>query len=73
LLPLPALARANVAIIRTTRGFLISVELFNSTFAREPGRSGVLDVEFAPLAHDPEKACPRRDRGWSLLFGMDHA
>ena len=27
----------------------------------------------AQLAHDPEKACPRLDRGWEPVFGKDHA
>jgi hypothetical protein len=25
------------------------------------------------LAHDPEKACPGRDRGLKPVFGKDHA
>lgn len=36
-------------------------------YARKAARNG------APLERDPEKACPRRDRGWEPVFGKVHA
>src|SRR5262249_51647365 len=35
------------------------------------GRAGRLPA--SALEHDPEKACPRLDRGWAPVFGKDHA
>ncbi len=41
--------------------------------AAQPGHRHHPANDPGALAHDPEKACHRHDRGWQPVFGKDHA